>query len=237
MQKYTWFRLTKNTGNNAFTFNERKTDQKLWVAPLREGKPEDLAIGSETVFSEKDTNWEVQSYVGLKNFILSKYYNIPVYIFDNHNHALYFRYREHLLNHLEKGLALVHIDQHSDMNPNPHQLEDINLNTIFHFTQEQCNVGNFIIPALKTGFLSTITQIRSEYWLLHTQLPNYKYILDIDMDFWAPEMWISAQEVSFQKVRKLMQHASLITMATSPYFLDQSQAIQLITSLFDTSNN
>ncbi|MDR0282760.1 MAG: UPF0489 family protein [Candidatus Peribacteria bacterium] len=106
-------------------------------------------------FAEKDKNGNIQYFHGLKNFLKFSppcHYN-PVYIFDNHHHALSFRYLEYLRS--KKVCTLLHIDQHSDMQDNQFSLPDDLLETdrsheIFQFVLECCTVGNFIQPALKS---------------------------------------------------------------------------------------
>ena len=79
--------------------------------------------------------------------------SVPVYVFDNHNHALAFRYREFFKNTLSKGTLLLHLDQHSDMKSNPFIIQQENWESICSFTQNCCNVGNFILPALNSGLI------------------------------------------------------------------------------------
>ena len=66
------------------------------------------------------------------------------------------------------------------MNKNPFNIQDENWDSVCDFTQNCCNVGNFILPALNSGLLSEVQQIRSEYALLHSQIPDHDYIFDID---------------------------------------------------------
>lgn len=132
-----------------------------------------------------------------------------------------------------KGIRLLHVDQHSDMKDNAFSLIGENEDEIFDFVNYRCNVGNFIVPALRSGILSEVQQIRSERGLLHTEIPKQDYILDIDLDFWAPEMGIEALEESFKKIRSMIVSAKMVTIATSPYFLDQNLALDLLNKIFD----
>ena len=103
---------------------------------------------------------------------------------DNHNHALFFRYREtkQLKTPLKKGeesadadggfkktktTTLIHIDQHADIKPN---LNSFNATYATpkdtrNFTNYACNVGNFITSAQEAGIIDDVIQIRTEYAL------------------------------------------------------------------------
>lgn len=104
-----------------------------------------LSIDREHVaFAEKE-----EIVHGLTRFLKRK----RIYVFDNHNHALFFRYQEYLRSH--KICKVIHIDQHSDMNDNQHSLPDDLLENdrsreVFQFVQKWCNVGNFLQPALQS---------------------------------------------------------------------------------------
>jgi len=218
---YTWFFLQSKDANMQFAHPK----QALRVAPLITASlPYTLQIEEQYfAFAEKDKKFH-----WLKNFL--KYRNI--YIFDNHNHALFFWYKEYL--HSRKVYKVIHIDQHSDMRDNQFSLPDCILESdcsyeVFKFVQECCNVGNFIQPALKSWLISDIIQVRTEDGLLDIN-PN-EYILDIDLDFFAPEVGINLEE-HVPKLKTLIAEAKLVTIATSPYFLDQKLAIEMVTKIF-----
>lgn len=88
----------------------------------------------------------------------------------------------------------MHLDQHSDLQENVFVLQEESWEAVCEFVTTCCNVGNFLRPALQTGLLSEIEQIRTEYRLLQINIPEFDYVLDIDLDFWAEEM--SIQELS-----------------------------------------
>lgn len=228
---YTWFYLQGDKGNNSFVFPQYPKTH-IYIAPLIQGTTKDLKIWERTVFQETNSKWNLTQSKGLLNFIHIKNKQKNIYIFDNHNHALYFRYKELLNNNIQKGIKLIHIDQHTDMNENKNIIENTDLKNIFEFTNEKCNVWNFIKPAIEEWLLWKVEQITTEYKLLNfEQKENEDYILDIDIDFRDPKMSIEKQEKTIQKTRKLIKQAKLITIATSPYFMDQKEAIKIIKAL------
>ena len=235
---YWWYYLTWNMWNNIFTY-DYDINQKLRIPELKETsyesiKKNGIPLWREIVFSEKH-NESKEEYTWLKNALFFLFNGIPTYIFDNHNHAFAFWRREVLKGNIKKNNYLVHIDQHSDMNENNFQLKDEKRETICNFSNTQCNVWNFIKPAINSWLIADIQQIRTERSLFDYEIPKREYILDIDLDFWDPLMWIEKKENTYQKVRLLMQSAKIITIATSPYFLNQQLALRLISELFKFS--
>ena len=235
---YWWYYLTWNIGNNCFAYGF-DDNQKLWIPELMETtfeslKEQGILLWEEVVFAEKNEKWR-ETYCWLKNALYFQFNGVPIYIFDNHNHAFSFWRREFLKWKVEKGLPLIHVDQHSDMNDNEFYLEDESWETICKFANECCNVGNFIKPALSCWILSDVRQIRTEYSLLNYNIPDEKYILDIDLDFWDASMGIEDFEGTMKKTRELIFNSCLVTIATSPYFLNQKRALALLDRIFNFS--
>jgi hypothetical protein len=170
---------------------------------------------------------------------------VPTYIFDNHNYALYFWAKQWAINN--HPYTVIHIDQHSDLGTPPEWLPVENMdvknyvptawNDIAHYSTHICNVGNFIRPALDAWIISDCLRIKNQYDLeqfdgSYPSLHKENYILDIDLDFRAPEMGTDLTK-SIPLVQSLMREASLITIASSPYFLDQNYALEVLGRLFE----
>ena len=184
----------------------------------------DLEIWENTVFREM-RNWKVVEYKWLKNFIHIKSNNQSIYIFDNHNHALKYRVDEYKQWNIPFSFDLIHIDQHTDMNSSEFELNLENPNLDVY------NVWNFIQPAVMSGLIKNVEQINTEYKLLNFETDKSDLILDIDLDFWAPEMSIEKHEESITKVRNIISKSRVVTIATSPYFLNQKLAIKICKDL------
>jgi len=230
-----WFFITEPTGNNEFSHTERLalwSEGKIYIPPMREWTIEDLEIGTEIAFEEVVDN-KLISCVGLKNFISTSLEWIPIYIFDNHNHALFFRYRHtKQFENIEdaKPFKVIHIDQHSDIKPNINSFDAKHISPaeIFGFTNYACNVGNFITSAKDSWLIQETIQIRTET-ALHSIPPldfqNYNYILDIDVDFREKKNDI---DNDIKIIKNLIKNVALVTIATSPYFMDQTKAIEIV---------
>ena len=226
-------------------------EQALRVAPLLELKhfeelEKNLMIDEEHIaFAEKNEKGELEVFHGLKQFLslTPPLTGTTRYIFDNHNHALFFRYLEYLKT--GKICKVIHIDQHSDLRDNQFSLPADVLQVdrsreVFHFVQNSCTVGNFLQPTLRSGLISEVVQVRTETSFrkgekggLYGEGP---YILDLDLDFFAPEMGIQLENY-LPKLKILLQGAECVTIATSPYFLEQGRAIEMVKEIFTGISN
>lgn len=230
--------LTRCIWNNALSYEKRIS--KFWKAQINipamiDWTINDVQIGDKIVFEDFDEKENLVSAVWLRNFVKTTFNHIPVIIVDNHNHVLYFWYEALKQWIISKWINLIHIDQHSDMNINDNKI-DINqendLKYIFEFTNYKCNVWNFIIPAKNSWLINQIIQIRTQYSLENLDNDLTDYILDIDLDFWAPEMDLIDNDLKYKITKKLISKAKLITIATSPFFIDQKIAIEVLKRLF-----
>ncbi len=227
--------IDRPIGNNIFVYNERKElfgKAEIVISQLIEGTLDDVQLGDTTVFAEEVAG-EIKEFAGLKSLVMVEK---STYIMDNHNHALHCWYKEYLAWNIRKGLALIHIDQHSDMKDPVGWIDmskENDLEYIATYVNEVCTIADFIQPALRSGLVGECVQVRTEYWIINGEwwMVNDAYILDIDIDFWAPEMSIGEFDRTIQKTRQLIAEASMVTIATSPCFIDQERAVEIVTML------
>ena len=237
---YNWFYLRSTCANMEIS----NCQIPLRVAPIKKtNKYENLEIDSNNyAFAEKNSNWNIEYFRGLKKFLLIEQNKFaPIFIFDNHNHALSFWY-DTILKQKLKNIELIHIDQHSDCWENKNHLrlnmQKNELKKVFNFCNQKCNVWNFIPTALESWIISKQTQIRSIITLQNLYIDkNTNFILDIDLDFCLD--WIKRNKTNQETIKILKnkfnefwKYATCITIATSPYFLDQQLAINIIQELF-----
>lgn len=248
--------LTENCSNNALSFDRRmalnggKTPQ-LHLPELKNGTLEDAVIGEKVVFEDFDDEDVLRPCKGLKCYVRTEfvidpsYFNsdddillnvaatsqIPVYIFDNHNHSFAFWNIEKINGVLHDGALLIHVDQHKDTRTPPSFLsaEDAgDLNKVFDYTNRVLNVGNFIPAAQHTGLVKDIVFIDSEKSIDEfdsSKMIGRDIILDIDLDFFVPELDYIGNEKKLLLIRKVLPFAKIVTFATSPFFIDQKLAL------------
>lgn len=236
------FFITEPVSNNAFHFEERKAHYgfppRIFVPALREGSLGDLKISNEIVFEDYDDEGTLKSCNGLQTFIKTSLPNASVYIFDNHNHAFSFWQLEKIKGHIKNGVTLVHIDAHKDMRtPSvflaPQEAQDEEM--IFLYTNMVLNVGNFIPAAQKTDLVKDIIFIDSERSLEEFNLEKIRgrdIILDVDLDFFAPELDYINNQKKVEIIQKLMPLARAVTFATSPFFIQQELAISWLNEIW-----
>ncbi len=226
--------LTQRLGNNAFAWDERMTQYgwspTLNIPALIDWIIDDIGIGSEIVFEEIEDG-KLKSCMGLENFVqLSE----NMVVFDNHNHALYFwidAVREWKIN---QGCELIHIDEHSDLWANEHKLDlekaIADEQYAWDFTNLSCNVGNYILPAIETGLIGNMIRIENEYQIdeYMDYIPSENSVLNLDLDIFAPELDHIPEEKKIQVIKNLLKRVKYITIATSPYFIEQWRAIDYL---------
>lgn len=232
---YAGFSIAGPKGNNAFSY-ERRVNKFIYVPPLIDGGVDSLAVSEDIAFSEIVDGVEVNC-SGLKNFVIDSREDGKAFIiFDNHNHAFFFWCAALNAGLIKKGAILAHVDQHTDMRNPPYYLSldssrPINLEEAFAYTQGTLNVGCFIKPALEAGIFSSVVNIQNS--------DDFKkdiqggIVLDIDIDIFAPQMDYIPDEIKLDRIKSLVRQASLITIATSPFFIEQGKAIDWVKKIIE----
>lgn len=242
--------LSLRTWNNAFAWEERmrKYGQTptLTIPALIDGTIDDVMLGDTIVFEEVE-GWVLRSCTWLKHFmrIWSNSWRThqstipPITIFDNHNHALYFWLEAVRIGIVKPGFTLIHIDEHSDLWDNEYMLD---LDTAisddqyaWEFTNLSCNVGNYIQPGLTSGLIGKMIRIENEYQIdeYMDYEPSENSIVNLDLDIFAPEMDHISEAKKIQIIKHLINRVKYVTIATSPYFIEQWKAIQKFLKIFE----
>lgn len=229
------FYIEDEVWNNAFSFKKRQ-DKKIYVTNIIDWTIDDVKLWTEKVFEDFDFDWKLVSFSGLKNFVRFNFDWKECVIFDNHNHAFYFWCEAYKNKIIDLEATLIHIDEHSDMrDPNVYiKTEDLSdLEKVFNYTNFTLNVWNYIIPAIKSNLVKEVYQIRNETNIKEFNLVDDKnIILNIDLDFFSPWLDFIDYNLKLDFIRKMIKKSSFITIASSPFFIDQNLAIKVFKNIF-----
>ncbi len=237
--------LKEPFGNNAFDYERRSQSHPepyIRVAPLLSfpsaaAALQKFQIGITPAFEIYDQD-KLRAMPGMMNFLQfpEATSGRPIFVFDNHNHAFFFWHISAQQSQISEPLLLIHIDQHKDARI-PTSLisaEDArDPELLFEYTNFTLNVGNFIPPAIKTDLLSNVITIDSEATIKAFKTPAQPFILDIDLDFFAPELDYIGNQHKLDLIRELLPKAAMTTIATSPYFIDQDLAQKYLEAIFN----
>ena len=241
------FYISDEIWNNAFSYSHREHKQ-LFVPKLKKINTfDDMQLrekNSEKItFEEFDFDGNLQTCYGLENLYECEWKGKKIFLVDNHNHVFYFWYLARNLGIISDNSLLYHIDEHADtrdpwdyiMKP-----DSFDLQKIFEYTNFYLNVGNYIIPAEKEWLVSQTVQIRSQEalekynaWVFsHLENSSKHIILNLDLDFFEPELDFIDYNLKKQVILEIAEKASIITVCTSPYFIDQERALEVFRDLF-----
>ena len=233
------FYIKEPVWNNAFSYEKRK-NKKLYVPSLIEIDSFDkIKLWDEIVFEDYDFNNKLSSNKWLKNFYKIKWKNKDIYLFDNHNHAFYFWYLAKNEWIIWDNNTLIHIDEHADTRDNNKYLakpDSNDLKKVFEFTNNILNVWDYIIPAKEEGIIWDIIQIRNtvnleDYIKIKDNL-SWNIILNLDLDFFQPNLDFIDYELKKKVILDAANKASIITIASSPFFINQELAIKVFKDIF-----
>lgn len=242
------FYITENVWNNSLSFNNRE-DPKLFVPKLIKidnfEKIKLLKKNPEKItFQDFWFDCKLSTNFWLENFYEIEYLWKKIYLFDNHNHALFFWYLSKKQWIIEKSSTLYHVDEHADYRDPQINLEKTDLKSIFKYTNfSDINVGNYIIPAEREWLIWETIQIRNtknlEDYLNSPIIPFHKgdeqrnnIILNLDLDFFQPDLDFINYNLKKKVILDIAKKADVITVSTSPFFIDQKLALKVFKDLF-----
>jgi hypothetical protein len=230
------FWIQDAVGNNALSYERRGPSPKLWVPSVIDGTMADVVAGDHIVFEDVDEHGVLHSCTGLAHLVRTSWHGVPAVVVDNHNHAFYFWFEAVRAGRLEPGATLIHLDQHRDTRvPASALAADPTLEDAFRYTNFHLNVGNYIVPAVDAGLVGDALFVTGDSGLDdHSRAGRANTILNIDLDFFAPDM----SSIAFDRVRRFIDAhlpgAALVTIATSPFFIEQERAIAYLHKLAGT---
>ena len=183
---------------------------RLFVPPVMVGDAADIATGTETVFIDVREGLRC---TGLAKFVGGRTASgIPVLVCDNHNFVLE---AWQLLQ--ASPPVLVHIDQHRD---------EAECRCGPGGEIRQTRVCDYIDYARRKGWIQPafLSFIQRSDLGQAAAIPAADKICNIDLDIFHPECTVLTLEEKAMLIRRAAAGASLITIATSPGYIDQERS-------------
>lgn len=197
---------------------------------------------------------------GLKQYIRTEFgeRKVPVYIFDHHHPALFAWFEALKEGRIKPEAILRHFDEHEDGRHIRHSSlsSNMTLPEIASYVRKQLTIDNFIVPAVLSGLVGEFHWIKPytneiswdtpfrrgkktpRFGIMGIdsmpiqqiqQLDPTQLIVDIDLDYF---LQIRAQEEGvIKRMRQEMACAGVISIATSPGYIDQERAVELAKKL------
>jgi uncharacterized protein (UPF0212 family) len=134
---------------------------------------------------------------------------------------------------------LIHVDEHADTRDPWEYLmkpDSLDIDKVFHYTNYVYNVWNYIVPAEKEGLIQNTIQVRNthnleEYLDLRSTLGS-DIIFNLDLDFFQPDLDFIDYDLKKKVCLDAADKAKVITVATSPFFIDQKLALKVFNDIF-----
>ena len=211
------FKIEGNIGNNSFSYIPGRS---LSVAPVCEYRKNSvIESGEEIVFADRWDD-ELRECFGLKSAFVGMTggSGTPFYLCDNHNLVLE---AWNMVKLYTPRLTLVHLDQHRD---------DAVFDGSFDNFLTESRICDYIDFAKRAEWINTEHLSFTESIDFEEDVPlpdDGRFILNIDLDLFAPEVTHISLEDKIDLIKKVMPRTELITIATSPGFIEASRAIPL----------
>ncbi len=197
---------------------------------------------------------------GLREYIRTAWgpNNTPVYIFDDHNHALFGWFETFKEGRIRFAATLLHLDAHPDDKAGPGRLDLTGSLEQAAQHIKGLEVGEFIEPAERCGlvgryqwifnstnrfpsrqtipgFTRELLPFYHDIEQVSAHLKEKKYdprdlIVNIDADFF-PSIDEGKDVRALAVIRQAMSMAGVITIATSPGYIPAGRAFQLVCDL------
>jgi hypothetical protein len=225
------FAIEEPVGNNAFAYQVRGPAPRIWVPALISGTWDDVTPGERIAFADLDADGRLREAAGLAHLVRTHWRGVPTVVMDNHNHAFYFWCEALQQGLVKEGATLVHVDQHRDTRVPSLPYAGSTLADAFAYTNFHLNVGNYVVPARDCGLIGDAQFVTGASALDDAGfVARRNKILNLDLDFFVPEM-----EVDLELARRVivahLETASFVTIATSPFFIEQARALAVLRSL------
>jgi len=153
-------------------------------------------------------------------------------LFDNHNIVL-FPFIE-VNDFFNTTSDIVHIDAHRDDAIFPKTMQDLSFKNVQEAISV-CRVSDYLDYAKKSKIIGDVHSITQSFEFENFQIPKKPYILNLDLDIFGEEGSCVFLEQKIQVIAETWAKSDAVCLATSPGFIDQDFAFNLV-KIFTTTS-
>ena len=181
----------------------------------------DFMPSSQPIFSD-----DAGDYHGLAHCQVSTLGGKPVYLIDNHNEILY------SLMEIKEATGTVYDIVHIDAHPDDALFQGIkktnlNLKNIKEYIAET-RISDFFDAVSEANVIGQIFRVCHSDSFEFFLPPDEPYILSLDIDIFGPEGDFVALQDKVRAIAQAWSRAEAVVIATSPGFIDQGFAQEII---------
>lgn len=150
----------------------------------------------------------------------------PIYLFDNHNKMIYPLVELHGI--VQKPLNIIHIDAHpDDAIFQGKKKKSLSLEETKSYI-EKTRISDFFDALSETQIINTVYPVTHSDSFEFFLPPEEPYILSLDIDIFGPEGDFCELKDKVRAIALAWNRADAICIATSPGFIDQEFAREII---------
>lgn len=149
-----------------------------------------------------------------------------IYVFDNHNNAIFSVLEQN--DKYNRIFDIVHIDAHRDnatfQHKYPKKINQENIQEIF----EQSRISDYLNLMTKTKMIGKIKNITQSHEFKNMEFPKKEFILNLDIDIFGDDGQVVDLELKIMRIIQSWKISKAVMIATSPGFINQKNAKFLI---------
>ena len=182
----------------------------------------DIKLSKETAYLDD----EKKSYSGLLKTQMFNIDNRDIYVFDNHNKAIFSVLEQN--DKYGRVFDILHIDAHRDdaifQNDYPKEINKKNIQEVF----EQSRISDYLDLMTKTKMIAEISNVTQSREFENFIFPKKEFILNLDIDIFGDDGEVVDLELKIMRIVQSWKIAKSVMIATSPGFINQKNAKFLI---------
>ena len=182
----------------------------------------EIKLSSKTAYIDDDG----EEFSGLEKTYKFEIGGKNIYIFDNHNKAIFSVFEEN--EKWDRNFDIFHIDAHRDdaifQFPYPEKIDQKNIQEVF----EKSRISDYLDLMTKRKMIGEIKNITQSYEFQNMEFPKREFILNLDIDIFGPDGEVVDLELKIMRIIQSWKIAKSVMIATSPGFINQKNAKFLI---------